>query len=148
MAVRLGQRFLQAKTFVVIAAWVMLASAHAAAQLVQRQMLGDMAVALSVTPLLAPDAEAGSVEAPHRLTVWLRERESGRGIDDARVMVDVAEQGFAGTQGALVAAADEAGRYEAIQSMPGRVPYRILVHVRRVGEARSLEAMFQYRHHH
>lgn len=121
------------------------AATQAAAQAVQRQRLGDVEVALRVAVLEAlPDLPP----APHGLAVWLADAESGRGIDGAQVWVDIAERGFAGERQALAAAEQGEGRYEGVHSMPGRVPYRLLVHARLPGAARTLEAVFEYRHHH
>lgn len=66
-----------------------------------------------------------------------------------RKVLDVAESGFAGPRKELRPATFRGmPAYANHFPMPGRVAYRILVHVRRPGRPRVLEAQFEYRHHH
>jgi hypothetical protein len=94
----------------------------------------------------APD---GNSSAPHQLTVVLRDIKTAAAIRGAHVQADVAERGYAGAKHVLSAdTVDGIPSYSAYVSMPGRVPYRILVHVMLPRVERVLEVQFEHRHHH
>jgi len=132
----------------------LLAAFHASAdELIQRQVLGGVDIALTVRTLnggpAASEGGAASNPGPHRLTVTLTHRSTDIPVAGARVSANVAEEGFAGTDYPLVpAAGGEPGVYEAEVPMPGRMRYRILLQVQVSGEPRMREAVFRYTHHH
>ncbi len=87
--------------------------------------------------------------AEHRLTVVIRSDATGRSVQLARASVDVAEKGYGGASVALSEGpAGERGLYQALVPLAIATDYRILVHATPAGESRTLEAEFQYRHHH
>jgi len=110
-------------------------------------------IALAVESVLAP---AQSGEDPrharvlqHRLLVSVREQATGRTVPLATVTADVAESGYSGTTIALrPLASSEEGLYEGRTRLRTETPHRILIHVIPVGVDRTLEAQFDYLHHH
>lgn len=136
-----------------LALGLLAASPASADELIQRQVLGGVDIALTVMTLnggpAAPEGGAASNPGPHRLTVTLTHRSTDIPVAGARVSANVAEEGFAGMDYALVpAAGGELGVYAAEVPMPGRKRYRILLQVQVSGEPRMREAVFRYTHHH
>lgn len=87
--------------------------------------------------------------SPHRLAVVLRDVKTAAAITGAQVQADVAERGYAGAKYVLATDTIEGiPGYSTEVPMPGRVPYRILIHIRLPRIDRMLEAQFDYRHHH
>ncbi len=123
-------------------------------ELTQRQVLDATEIALAVKSLdgRPEDAKAGTAQPGpdrHRLKVTLTHRERNEAVAGAQVTVNVAKEGYAGTDYALVPAIDgEPGVYSAVAGMPGRSRYRLLVHFRIPGDPRVREALFWYTHHH
>jgi hypothetical protein len=119
----------------------------------QQQPVAHANVWLVVTPSghdrsTAP-ASAAAAASGHRLAVILRDTATGAAIPDAHVRVNVAEKGFAGTYYTLGRDVFEGvPAYTGSVSMPGRTPYRLLVQVMLPRVDRTLEAQFEYRHHH
>jgi len=117
------------------------------------KVLEHATVTVTITPSghegrgnLAPEAPPSS---RHQLAVVLRDVRTAAVIRDAHVQADVAERGYGGTRYALTADMVEGvPGYSSYVSMPGRVPYRILIHVTLPRVDRVLEAQFEYRHHH
>jgi hypothetical protein len=85
----------------------------------------------------------------HRLSVTVREESSGRAAPLASIGADVAESGYSGTTIALAPArSGEAGRFEGVVRLSTKGAHRILIHATPAGGGRTLEAQFEYRHHH
>jgi hypothetical protein len=119
----------------------------------QHEALSQATVTMAITPPGNDGQRAAAPgdqrEQPHRLEFVLRDNKTASAISDAHVRVNVAEKGFAGTDYALSPQiVGGVPGYSAYVSMPGRVPYRILVHVKLPRVERALEAQFEYRHHH
>lgn len=118
--------------------------------LLKHKLLEHVTVTMTIaSPGNDTRATPHDYSSPHRLTVVLRDVKTAAAIRDAHVQVDVAERGYAGAKYSLAAdAVGDIPGYSAYVSMPGRVPYRILVHVTLPRVDRVLEAQFEYRHHH
>jgi hypothetical protein len=85
----------------------------------------------------------------HRLSVTVHEESSGRAAPLASIGADVAESGYSGTTIALAPArSGEAGRFEGVVRLSTKGAHRILIHATPAGGGRTLEAQFEYRHHH
>jgi hypothetical protein len=85
----------------------------------------------------------------HRLLVSIREAATGRAAPIATVTADVAESGYAGTTIALAPVrAGEEGLFEGRVRLSTANAHRILIHATPAGGGRTLEARFEYRHHH
>lgn len=85
----------------------------------------------------------------HRLRVSIHEEKTGRAPTFAAVTADVAESGFAGTTIMLRPIGQgEPGLYEGRIRLRTEPPHRILIHATPSGGGRTLEAQFDYRHHH
>jgi len=85
----------------------------------------------------------------HRLRVSVREEATGRAAPLVTVAADVAESGYSGTTIPLtpVGSGDE-GLYEGRIRLSTETPHRILIHATPTGGGRTLEAQYEYRHHH
>lgn len=99
----------------------------------------------------APGSDTRHVPAlEHRLLVSVREEASGKAAPIASVTANVAESGYAGEMVALSPArsGDEV-LYEGRVRLEAKRAYRILVNATPAhGGVRTLEAQFDYRHHH
>jgi hypothetical protein len=85
----------------------------------------------------------------HRLRVSIHEETTGRAAPIASVTADVAEAGYAGATIALWPAnSRERGLFEGRMRLSTDPPHRILVHATPAGGGRTLEAQYEYRHHH
>lgn len=128
---------------------VLLPATSAWAQIIQRKQIEGLEIALGVVPAGGPtDARYAPPDA-HRLIVSLTELGTGRAVDGASVSADVAVLGYSGRHQPFERVElDGQPRYVATFSMPGRTPYRILIHVVAPGRTRTLEAQFRYTHHH
>lgn len=85
----------------------------------------------------------------HRIVVSIRGADSRRPVQAYAVSLDIAEQGYKGaTLPMQTVKSAEVGIYEARVRMQKGLPHRILVHATPVAGGRTLEAQFQYRHHH
>lgn len=110
-------------------------------------------IALAVESVLEParpgeDPRHARVRE-HRLRVSIQEEKTGRAPTFATVSANVAESGFAGTTIILQPMGrGEPGLYEGRIRLRTDPPYRILVHATPAGGGRTLEAQFEYRHHH
>ena len=85
----------------------------------------------------------------HRLRVSVREEATGRAAPLAAVAADVAESGYSGTTIPLtpLGSGDE-GLYEGRIRLRTETAHRILIHATPAGGGRTLEAQYEYRHHH
>jgi len=87
--------------------------------------------------------------AEHRVTVVFRNEATGRAVDLVQASVDTAEKGYSGASVPLEKdPAGARGLYEARIPLAAATDYRILVRATPAGGKRSLEAQFEYRHHH
>lgn len=85
----------------------------------------------------------------HRIVVSIREADTRRPVQATAVSLDVAEQGYRGLAVPMQATGSgDAGVYEARIRMQRGVPHRLLVHATPQPGSRTLEAQFEYRHHH
>jgi len=85
----------------------------------------------------------------HRLRVAIQDEEKQGVARMAAVTADVAETGYAGTTIALMPVEPrEQGLYEGRVRMRTALSHRILIHAVPAGGGRTLEAQFEYRHHH
>ena len=85
----------------------------------------------------------------HRLRVAIRNEKSGRAVPMAGVTADIAESGYAGTTIALAPVEPRAqGLYEGRVRLRTEPTHRILIHATPAASGRTLEAQFEYRHHH
>ncbi|MFZ5510269.1 MAG: hypothetical protein ACOZCP_09455 [Pseudomonadota bacterium] len=122
-----------------------LASAEEAFQV---QTVDGIVVRLQVASS-RPHGPADSTESPHRVTVVLRDKATGRPIADASVAVEVAKTGRAGARWSLTpGTADGGPAYVGQVPMAGRgTAYRVLVQFRRPGDTETFEAEFRFAHH-
>ncbi len=127
---------------------LLLAPCVMAEEAFQARTVDGIVVRLQVTPS-RPHGPADKTASPHRIVVLLREKATGRPIDDASVAVEVAKTGRAGAQWPLAPSAVDAGpAYVGQVPMAGRgTAYRILVQFRRPGDDETFEAEFHYAHH-
>lgn len=127
----------------------LLPATSAWAQIIQRQQIEYLDVALSIVPAGSPMDAGQAIPDAHRLIVSLTEVGSGRVVDGASVSADVAFLGYSGRHQPFERVElDGQPRYVATFSMPGRTPYRILIHVVVPDRTPTLEAQFRYTHHH
>lgn len=85
----------------------------------------------------------------HRLRVTVHEQSSGRAAPLASISADVAESGYSGTTIALVPVhSGGEGLFEGRVRLSTANAHRILIHATPAGGGRTLEAQFEYRHHH
>lgn len=85
----------------------------------------------------------------HRLRVAIHDVKTGRAAPMAAVNADMAESGYAGSTIALAPVdRGEQGLYEGRVRLRTDLPHRVLVHATPAGGGRTLEAQFEYRHHH
>lgn len=85
----------------------------------------------------------------HRLRVAIQDAKTGSAAHVAAVTADVAESGYAGTTIALAPAGPPAqGLYEGRLWLRTDAPHRILIQAAPAGGGPTLEAQFEYRHHH
>jgi len=85
----------------------------------------------------------------HRPRVTVHEESSGRAAPLASMSADVAESGYSGTTIALAPARlGEEGLFEGRARLRTGNAHRILIHATPAGGGRTLEAQFEYRHHH
>jgi hypothetical protein len=84
----------------------------------------------------------------HRVVVSIRDADSRRPVQASAVSLDVAEQGYKGLALPMQADRSEPGIYEVRVRMQRGVPHRVLVHATPQPGSRTLEAQFEYRHHH
>lgn len=110
-------------------------------------------IALAVESVFAParpgadPRHARSLE--HRLMVSIREDAGGRAAPIAEVTADVAESGYSGTTITLLPSrSGEEGLFEGRVRLSTENAHRILIHATPAGGGRTLEAQFEYRHHH
>jgi hypothetical protein len=79
----------------------------------------------------------------------VHEVSSGRVAPLASISADVAESGYSGTTTALAPArSGEEGLFEGRARLRTGNAHRILIHATPAGGGRTLEAQFEYRHHH
>jgi len=84
----------------------------------------------------------------HRLRVAILDDETGIAVRVAAVTADVAEWGYTGSTIKLNSVGPaERGLYEGRMRLTTGPPYRILIRSTPEG-GRTLEAQFEYRHHH
>jgi len=85
----------------------------------------------------------------HRLRVAIQNDRSGRAVPMDVVAADVAESGYAGTAIALTPVGPAGqGLYEGRIRLSTESPHRILILATPAEGGRTLEAQFDYRHHH
>lgn len=107
--------------------------------------------AFTVETVLDPNAPGDPQHArvmDHRVVVSIRDAISERPLQPSSVSLDLAEQGYKGSQVPMQVASADAGIYEARVRMQRGLPHRILVHATPLAGGRTLEAQFEYRHHH
>lgn len=95
-----------------------------------------------------PDPKHASV-LDHRLIVSFGDEKTGATADVSDASVDVAELGYKGVTVPLQRV--ESGKqvfYEARLRLSTKSPHRILVHATPTRGGRTLEAQFEYQHHH
>ena len=132
------------------AACLALAGTVASAQeAFQAQAVDGIVVRFQVAPSRPPHGPADATESPHRMVVLLRDKATGRPIEDASVAVEVAKTGRVGVRWPLAPGTVDAGpAYVGEVTMAGRgTAYRVLVQFRRPGDAETFEAEFRYAHH-
>jgi hypothetical protein len=100
---------------------------------------------LATAPAGGDPQHARSLE--HRLLVSAREAATGRAAPMAAVHADVAESGYSGATIRLSALDAESMLHEGRMQLDTRKKYRILVHAT-PESGRTVEARFDYRHHH
>ena len=111
-------------------------------------------IALAVEGILesaAPGTEPRHAQTlEHRLVVSVREEASGKAVPIASVSANVAESGYSGETiplSRLFSGGDVL--YEARLRLEVRTTYRILLYATPAdGGGRTVEAQFDYRHHH
>lgn len=140
-----------------VAAVVMMVGVSSAAEIRQIKVVSGIKVSFSVIPVERSDFEdpSGHGGVPrwkgsHRIVIELSDGKTGQPIVDADVLANIAERGFAGEEKRLEPT-KLAGKlsYATYVDFPERrAMYRILVHIRKPGSARTSEAEFEYRHHH
>lgn len=85
----------------------------------------------------------------HRLLVSVRREATGRAAPVSSVAANVAESGYSGETIALSPVrSGEEGLFEGRVRLRTKAAYRILIHATPAGGGRTLEAQFDYRHHH
>lgn len=137
-------------------AWIaifffMTTSIVAAEEIRQHKIVGDVEIVLSVPHAVDSPESRTESQNEHHLVIWLFKKGTSKTIEGAhvKVNVNVAEEGFAGTEQILKPVmVDGKSAYSGVFVMPGRVAYDITVQIRRPGESREIEAHFEYRHHH
>lgn len=125
----------------------MTTSIVAADEIRQRQVIDDVEIVLAVPHAEESPGYRTESQGEHHLVIWLFERGTSKSIEGAQVKAEVAEVGYAGSGKILKPMmVDGKPAYSGYFIMPGRVAYRIMVQIKRPGE--SIEAHFEYRHHH
>lgn len=115
----------------------------------QRQTVGDVEIVLSVPHAVDSPESDTEFQTKHHLVIWLFKKGSSKTIEGAHVKAYVAEVGFAGVETLFKPVkVDGKSAYSGVFAMPDRVAYRINVQIKRPGELRVIEAVFEYRHHH
>lgn len=115
----------------------------------QHKIVGDVEIALSVPHAVDSPESRTESQIKHHLVIWLFKKGTSKTIEGAHVTARVAEAGFAGYEQVLQPAmVDGRPAYSGVFAMPGRVEYDITVQIRKPGEPRVIEAVFEYRHHH
>lgn len=107
--------------------------------------------AFAVETALDPNAAGDprhAREMDHRVVVSIRDARSGRPVQASAVSLDVAEQGYKGSSVPMQVASAGAEIYEARVRMQRGLTHRVLVHATPEADGRTLEAQFEYRHHH
>lgn len=107
--------------------------------------------AFAVETVLDPNAAGDPRHArvmDHRVVVSIRDAQSGRPVRASAVSLDVAEQGYKGSSVPMQFASTGAEIYEARVRMQRGLAHRVLVHATPEADGRTLEAQFEYRHHH
>lgn len=85
----------------------------------------------------------------HRLVVSVRNEATNRPAEICTAALDVAELGYEGTTVPLTPVGlGEDMTYQSRVRLETKSRYRILVHAAPAGGGRTLEAQFEYRHHH
>lgn len=135
-------------------AWIaifffMIASIVAAEEIRQSQVVGDIEIVLSVPHAVDSPESRTESQIQHHLVIWLFKKGTSKTIDGAHVTAKVVEVGLAGSEKILKPVmVDGKSAYSGVFVMPGRVNYRITVQIRRPGESRVIETVFEYQHHH
>jgi len=110
-------------------------------------------IALAVESVLAVTTSKAdprhASELDHRLIVSFTDEKTGAAMNPSSASVNVAELGYKGIEMPLQRV-DSGNQvfHEARLRLSTRSPHRILVHATPVHGGRTLEAQFQYRHHH
>jgi hypothetical protein len=127
----------------------MTTSIVAADEIRQREVVDDVEIVLTILHAEREPEPRIESQYEHHLVIWLLDRATSKSIEGAQVKAEVAEVGYAGSEKWLKPMmVDGKPAYSGSFAMPGRVAYRIMVQIKRPGKSRTIEAHFEYRHHH
>ena len=128
-------------------------AAQSAEEMLVIRAVHGFRIALAVHPDFGsapPGADPKHAERlEHLLVVSVRDEATNRPVEISAAALDVAELGYKGTTMPLTPiGSGEATTYQGRVRLKTKSGYRILVHAAPAGGGRTLEAQFEYRHHH